>query len=627
MCGITGMAAFNRGLEPTYNKLEAMCNTITHRGPDETGMHIRDGVALGMRRLSIIDIKGGNQPIYNEDRSIRTVYNGEIYNFRELRKELENKGHVFSTNTDTEVIVHAYEEFGDDFPQHFNGMFAFVLHDSRRNLLFLVRDHIGIKPLYYSFNKDYLVWGSEIKAILASGLVERELDTDALGQFLAWEYVPGQSTLFKTVKKLEPGKMIKIDLKRPACKPITFWNLPLNGQTLTKTDEEWADIVDQSIQKSVRQQLISDVPLGAFLSGGVDSSLVVGSMGQANTFSIGFDDPSYNELKWARKVSNHLETKHIDDIIKPDILSLFDKLMYHMDDPIGDFSIFPTYLVSRHARKYVTVALSGDGGDELFGGYETYVAEQKAKQYTRIPAILRKKVVEPIVKSFKPRPEKKGLINKALRFVEGLEQPGALSHARWRIFAGEMLRECLFTPEALSKIQTPVSDHIQRLFDGSKEMTPLNRCLYVDLKSYLTDNCLVKVDRMSMATSLEARVPLLDKELVELAFLIPDKLKVANGKTKILLKRVAARRIPSDCVYRPKEGFSIPIKNWLNTELHTLMQDLLDERKLREEGLFQTDTIEKLKREHTSGLANHSHVIWSLMVFQAWRRHWLEGKN
>jgi asparagine synthase (glutamine-hydrolysing) len=602
-----------------------MCNTITHRGPDEVGMDIRDGVGLGMRRLSIIDLKGGSQPIYNEDRSIRTVYNGEIYNFKELKQELENKGHVFSTKTDTEVIVHAYEEFGDDFPRHFNGMFAFVLHDSNRNLLFMARDHIGIKPLYYSFGKDCLVWGSEIKAILASRFVERELDIDALGQFLAWEYVPGESTLFKAIKKLEPGKRIKINLKSPACRPMSFWNVPLHGRTLPKTDAEWADVVDQTIRKCVQQQLISDVPLGAFLSGGVDSSLVVGSMGNARTFSIGFDDPSYNELKWARKVAAHLGTRHVDDIIKPDILSLFDQLMYHMDDPIGDFSIFPTFLVSRHARNYVTVALSGDGGDELFGGYETYVAEQKAKQYELIPSVLRKSFVEPIVKSFRPRPEKKGLINKALRFVEGFEQPEALSHARWRIFAGEKLRDSLFTTEALSEIQTPASEHINRLFDDSKEMTPLNRCLYVDLKSYLVDNCLVKVDRMSMAVSLEARVPLLDKDLVELAFSIPDKFKVANGKTKILLKRLAARRVPADCIYRPKEGFSIPIKNWLNHQLYSLMEDLLNEKKLREEGLFQTDTVEKLKREHTSGLANHSHIIWSLMVFQAWRRQWLEG--
>jgi asparagine synthase (glutamine-hydrolysing) len=306
-------------------------------------------------------------------------------------------------------------------------------------------------------------------------------------------------------------------------------------------------------------------------------------------------------------------------------LSLFDQLMYHMDDPIGDFSIFPTFLVSRHARKFVTVALSGDGGDELFGGYETYVAEEKAKQYARIPSVLRKNFVEPIVKSFKPRSEKKGLINKALRFVEGIEQPETLSHARWRIFAGEMLRDRLFTPEALFEIQTPASEHIQRLFDDSKEMTQINRCLYVDLKSYLTDNCLVKVDRMSMAASLEARVPLLDRELVELAFSIPDKFKVAKGKTKILLKRIAAKRVPADCVYRPKEGFSIPIKNWLNNELRSLMEDLLDKKTVRAEGLFQTDTIEKLKQEHISGLANHSHIIWSLMVFQAWRRHWLKG--
>jgi asparagine synthase (glutamine-hydrolysing) len=596
MCGITGIAAFNQKPDPTYDQLKAMCNTIVHRGPDAAGMNIRNGVALGMRRLSIIDVEGGGQPIYNEDRSIRTVYNGEIYNYKELRQELEGKGHVFSTRTDTEVVVHAYEEYGTGFPREFNGMFAFALHDSRKNLLFLVRDHLGIKPLYYSFDGDYLVWGSEIKAILASGRIERRLDVDALGQFLAWEYVPGESTLFKSIKQLEPAAMLRVDLDRPTCNPSSYWNIPLDGQTQSKTDAEWEELIDHTIQQSVQRQLISDVPLGAFLSGGVDSSLVVNSMGRAKTFSIGFDDPSYNELNWARKVATHLGAQHIDDIIKPDILSLFDRLMYHMDDPIGDFSIFPTFLVSQHARKYVTVALSGDGGDELFGGYETYVAEEKAKQYARIPSFLRN---------------------------YWIKQPESLAHARWRIFAGEILRNRIFTPEALSELMTPAYEHIQKLFYACREMSQINRCLYVDLKSYLTDNCMVKVDRMSMAASLEARVPLLDKKLVELAFLIPDEFKVAHGKTKILLKRIAARHVPADCVYRPKEGFSIPIKNWLICELRPLMEDLLDSKKLRENGLFEANFVEKLKQEHLNGTANNSHVLWSLMVFQAWHDKWL----
>jgi asparagine synthase (glutamine-hydrolysing) len=359
------------------------------------------------------------------------------------------------------------------------------------------------------------------------------------------------------------------------------------------------------------------------LSGGVDSSLVVSCMGAASTFSIGFHDPTYNELKWARKVANHLGVNHVDDIIKPDIVALFDKLMHHMDDPIGDFSIFPAYLVSQHARKNVTVALSGDGGDELFGGYETYVADQMARQYAYVPSILRSNLIEPFIKSLKPRPAKKGLVNKAIRFVEGLEHPEDLSHARWRIFTGNGFKQTLFTPEAQAEISIPEDAHIHKLLQEAGDRDPLNRSLYVDLRSYLCDNCLVKIDRMSMAVSLESRVPLLDKELVELAFRIPGHLKVANGKTKVLLKRVAARHVPRGCVYRPKEGFSIPIKNWLKSDLRPLMEDLLDKSSIKKEGLFQPATIETLKQEHLSGAANHSHLLWSLMVFQAWKKKWL----
>ena len=627
MCGIAGIAVFNGGPQPTYEQLQTMCNTLVHRGPDEAGMDIRDNVAIGMRRLSIIDLSGGSQPIFNEDRSIRTVFNGEIYNFRELRRDLEARGHAFKTHSDTEVIVHSYEEYGSDFPKYLNGMFAFVVHDLTRRKLVLVRDHIGIKPLFYAFGRDWIVWGSEIKAILASRLIERRLDVDALGEFLAWEYVPGARTLFEGIRKLEPGQMIEVDLDRPVCKPRPYWDVRIGHEGDAKSPEDWAEEVDQTLHRCVQRQLVSDVPLGAFLSGGVDSSLVVASMGRARTFSIGFDDPSYNELKWARKVADHLGVDHVDDIIKPDVVGLFDQLMNHMDDPIGDFSIFPTYLVSRHARNHVTVALSGDGGDELFGGYETYLANGMAERYGLVPGLVRKRFIEPVIKSFKPRSEKKGLINKALRFVEGLEHADELSHARWRIFAGETVRQNLFTREALKKIETPAAAHILDLLKRSGERDPLNKSLYVDLKSYLVDNCLVKVDRMSMAVSLEVRVPYLDTEMVELAFQIPRQLKVANGQTKILLKRVAARHVPEKCIYRPKEGFSIPIKNWLGTQFLPLMQDLLKVEDIKSQGLFQPETIERLKKEHLSGVANHSHILWSMMVFQDWRRRWLENSS
>jgi asparagine synthase (glutamine-hydrolysing) len=369
--------------------------------------------------------------------------------------------------------------------------------------------------------------------------------------------------------------------------------------------------------------LISDVPLGAFLSGGVDSSLVVAGMGPARTFSIGFDDPSYNELPWSERVAEHLGVSHKTEIIHPQIADLFQHLMLFMDDPIGDFSIFPTFLVSKVTRRDVTVALSGDGGDECFGGYETYVAQQMARSWSRIPGFVRR-MAEPVIRSIRPTAKKKGTINKAKRFVEGLEHGEALEHARWRLFIGEALRRQLFTPEARRQIDGTVGDHILALQRDSKGLDELNRCLFVDLKSYLSDNCLVKVDRMSMAVSLESRVPLLDHELVELAFALPSELKVRSGKTKVLLKKVAARHVPADCVYRPKEGFSIPIKNWLGAELRPLMEELLDSKRVSADGLFDPTVVQRLKTEHLQGVANHSHILWSLVVFHDWQRRWLQ---
>jgi asparagine synthase (glutamine-hydrolysing) len=351
--------------------------------------------------------------------------------------------------------------------------------------------------------------------------------------------------------------------------------------------------------------------------------LVVAAMGEhAKTFSIGFRDPSYNELRCAQKVAEHLKVDHQFDIIEPNVFELFDHLMPFMDDPIGDFSVFPTYLVSRHARQFVTVSLSGDGGDELFGGYETYLAQDRARQWERFPALIRKGIVEPAIRALKPTDQKKGFINKAKRFLEGLEHSSTLSHARWRLFVGEALRAQLFTPAARADMPMPVGYHVNKLAKRAAHRDEVDRSLYVDVKSYLVDNCLVKMDRMSMATSLEARVPLLDKELIELAFRVPSRLKVAAGKTKRLLKRVACRHVPRECIYRPKEGFSIPIKNWLRSEFRPLMEELLAPRRLASEGLFDVAAVTRLKEEHLAKKANHSHVLWSLMVFQDWRKRW-----
>lgn len=624
MCGIAGFVGRNRQYLPDPARLQRMCDAIEHRGPDDEGLEILGHVALGMRRLSIIDIEGGSQPIYNEDRTVRVTFNGEIYNFKELRRELERLGHRFRTDSDTEVIVHAYEEYGLDFVTRLNGMFAIALHDSNVDRVLLARDHLGIKPIFYALTEEAVVWASEIKSLLVSGLVNRTLDMTGLNEFLTWEYVPGPRTLFGGIRKLQPGHLITIDGDGEVSRPIEYWDIPTNSVTETLSEIEWLEKLDGAVNTSVKRQLVSDVPLGAFLSGGVDSSLVVAAMGDASTFSIGFDDPSYNELAYSEEVAKHLGTLHRTKLIEPQVVGLFDKLMHHLDDPIGDFSIFPTYLVSKLAKESVTVSLSGDGGDELFGGYETFSAQLLSQRFDRVPRPVRS-MINSVAACLPPTAKKKGFVNKVKRFSEGAMYDPALGHSRWRLFLSDVMRESLFTVDAGRSLTEPAGQHIKLLFDRAKELDDINRSLYVDTKSYLVDNCLVKTDRMSMAESLEVRVPLLDKNLVEMAFRIPSSLKIKRQQTKYLLKKLAARKIPHRCVYRPKEGFSIPIKNWLSGQFRPILEQYTSRELLLSDGIFNSDAVQKLKGEHLSGKANHSHTLWSLVVFHAWKERWLNG--
>jgi asparagine synthase (glutamine-hydrolysing) len=624
MCGITGILALGGAPLPANQVLQAMCGTLRHRGPDDLSLDSRDGVALGNTRLAVIDVEGGRQPLFNESGSVRTVLNGEIYNFRELRRTLQNAGHVFRTASDTEVIVHAYEEYGLDFVNELNGIFGLVLHDMERQRVILARDHMGVKPLYYSLVDDkYLVWGSEIKSLLASRLIAPQLSVDALGQFLSWEYVPGTQTLFEGIRQLAPAEAIVVDLRSSKMSIRKYWSI-VNAMThRSRSAEDWEDEISAQITASVKGQMVSDVPLGAFLSGGVDSSLVVASMGDANTFSIGFDDPSYNELDYATRIANHLGVRQTKKIIRSNVADLFDTLIFHLDDPIGDFSVFPTYLISRMARENVTVALSGDGGDELFGGYETYVAQRYARWYQYLPNFITRDMLPALANRIRPTRKKKGTINKLKRFIEGAALPASMNHARWRIFASDELKSQLFTPTAAAELITPTGQHIHDLYTTAAALPELNRSLYVDTQSYLADNCLVKVDRMSMANSLEVRVPLLDKELVTMAFDVPPNLKIRGSETKWLLKRIASRQLPRECVYRPKEGFSIPMKHWLGSHFRPILEEYLSPSKLRRDGIFEVRMIERLKQEHFAGPANHSHILWSLIVFHAWKERWL----
>jgi asparagine synthase (glutamine-hydrolysing) len=625
MCGITGLVALAGAAPPDEALLRAMCRTLTHRGPDDEGVRIAGRTGLAMRRLAIIDIEGGAQPMTSPDGAVSVVCNGEIYNFVELRRELEALGHAFATRSDTEVIVHAYVQWGEACLTRLDGMFGLAILDERRGRLLLARDPIGVKPLYWARTGRHLVFGSEIRAILASGVVPRELDLDGVGELMTWEYVPGEGTLLRGVQKLGAGCALHLDLGSGSHQLRRYWDVPEGPEESGRSDAEWLGLLEETVDRCVRRQLVSDVPLGAFLSGGVDSSLVVSAMDGAHAFGIGFEDPSYDELPWARRVARHLDVELTEETLRPRVGELFERLVEHFDDPIGDTSTFATYLVAQLARRHVTVVLSGDGGDELFGGYESYVAQAWGRLYRRIPGFLRRRVIAPAVLALPPRPAKKGLVNKARRFVEGAALPEALAHARWRCFVANGLREALFTPEALEATRRPAGAHVLELFERAGPRDAVNRGLYVDLRSYLCDDILTKVDRTSMAVSLEARVPLLDPELVSLAFRIPGHLKVARGRTKILLKRLAATRVPPECVYRPKEGFSTPIKHWLDAELGPRVDGLLDTGRLREQGIFQPALVERLRAEHRSGKANHSHVLWTLVVFQAWAERWLAG--
>ncbi len=621
MCGIAGIVhADGQGQVPQHI-LKQMCDTIAHRGPDDEGFYTKGNVGLGMRRLSIIDLAGGHQPISNEDGSAWIVFNGEIYNFQSLRAELQAKGHEFATNTDTEAIVHAYEEYGEDCVKKLNGMFAFAIWDKRRQKLFLARDRLGVKPLYYYADSSRFVFGSELKAVLECDEVPRELDYEALDTYLTFEYIPAPSSIFRDIKKLPPGHTLTLQNGRASVKK--YWDIRF--ERAEGTEEELGEQLYELLKDSVRMRLIADVPLGAFLSGGIDSSTIVCMMSEimdrpVKTFSIGFDDPSYNELGYARAVARHFGTDHYEEIIRPNVVEMVENLVGYLDEPMADVSIFPTYLVSKLARGQVTVVLSGDGGDELFAGYDWYVADRMERRYRMIPGVLRNHLIPAVMRRVRPSSQKKGFVNKMKRFVEGAAIEPRLQHFRWNTFLTQKTRSAIFSQDAKAAFNGHnAHDTFIGYLEKFEQADPLWRSQFADIKTYMVDDILTKVDRMSMAVSLEARVPFLDYRVVEFAASVPSELKLNGSTTKYLLKKAMAKRLPQEVLTRGKEGFSIPIKNWLKDELRPMMDELLSPERVRREGLFNPAYVEKLKTQHVSGAANHSHQLWPLMVFQIWR--------
>jgi asparagine synthase (glutamine-hydrolysing) len=621
MCGVCGLVLLKNGGTPDIRVLQRMCAAITHRGPDDEGQIVLGPAGLGMRRLSIIDLKTGHQPLANEDESLWIVFNGEIYNFRELRAELVRLGHRFRTQSDTEVIVHGFESWGEAVCERLNGIFAFALWDAKRNRLFLARDHVGVKPMYYYRDSEKFVFGSEIKSILKCPDVRRTLDPDALNQYLTFEYVPSPASIFREVRKLEPGHWLS--LQDGVIRLSRYWTFVPEPSAWTEAAA--SERLRELLRDSVRMQLVSDVPLGAFLSGGIDSSIVVSLMARfmdrpVKTFSIGFQESSYNELKYARAVARKYGTEHHEFMIRPQVLELTEKLVHQLDEPFGDFSIFPTYLVSRMARDFVTVTLSGDGGDELFAGYDTYRAHRfDRRYYHRLPKLVKRQVFDRLADDMPPSAKKKGAVNTFKRFVQGTRLPKELSHARWMVFLTPAERRALFTPEMFERFAPELPyETIFRHGREAEKADDVARNGYIDLKTYLADDILVKVDRMSMAASLEARVPYLDPRIVEFALSLPPDLKMKGFRTKVLLRKTFWNDLPEEVQNRDKQGFSIPIKNWIRAELKPMMLDLLAEKRIREQGVFRPSFVSRLVREHLEGTENHSHKLWALMVYEQW---------
>jgi len=634
MCGICGIATKAGGPPVPSDLITRMCREIVHRGPDDEGVHVEPGVGLGNRRLSIIDVEGGHQPLSNEDGTVWIAYNGEAYNFSEVRDELIGRGHAFKTHSDTETMVHAFEEWGPDrFLDRFRGMFAFALWDRKNGRLRLVRDRVGIKPLYYTLLADgTLVFGSELKTILAHPGVPRDVEPVALDLFLTLEYIPAPFSIFKNIYKLPAASVLTYEDGRVDVR--AYWDVAppaTPDQRLSKRSVALLrDELYALLKESVRLRLVSDVPLGAFLSGGIDSSTIVGLMRELGasplrTFSIGFKDASYDELGHARRIARLFETEHEELVIEPQALELTKKLIRHLDEPLGDFSIFPTFLVSQMARARVKVALSGDGGDELFGGYEHYQAQKIA----RIPGVAPgARAAGRVTRRFSPSDKKKGAWNKMRRFSQAFDHDRSLRHLRWMMFLSDADKAVLYSEDLKASLggvqgisaREPFSSLYKRL-EGFDRTTGE---LYLDLKTYLVDDIMVKVDRMSMATSLEAREPLLDHKLVEFAFRLPGRLKLRGLTTKWIFKTTVERLLPRENIYRKKEGFSIPIKHWLRAELRELMEDHLSETRFAAAGFFNYGPVRAMMDAHTAGRENYSHQLWALLLFEIWREQYLK---
>lgn len=624
MCGIAGMVQTHGDSAVDHAAVHRMCEAIVHRGPDDEGIFVKDGVGLGMRRLSIIDLAGGHQPVFNEDKTVWIVFNGEIYNFPELRGELEKRGHRFYTHTDTEVIVHLYEDLGADCVKKLRGMFAFALYDERCGKLLMARDRLGKKPLHYALAGDRLLFGSEIKSILAVAPELASVNHEALLQYMYFGYVPDPITAFLRIQKLPPGHLLEFEAGEVHVRQ--YWDLPEYGTHQPRSEEECLEELEWRLAEAVRIRLISDVPLGALLSGGTDSSTVVGLMARASsnpvkTFSIGFSHDDFNEAHYARIVAKHFGTEHHELVLEPNVLETVETLTSSLEEPFGDSSMLPTYYVSCMARKHVTVALSGDGGDELFAGYDRYGIHLRRQIFERIPpsiwGLYRKHVYPMLPQGMRGR---KFSYNVSLpwreRYVDGISF--VPSFERDMPLLSSEFRDVLRTAGNPENV-------MYRYFDLAPAKDPVSQMLYVDTKTYMVADILTKVDRMSMATSLEVRVPMLDHLFVEWVTGLPTEWKLRGGRQKYILRKLAERvGVPREALDRPKQGFALPLVHWIRNELKELILTVLLEPRTLQRGYFQPEGIKRLLDEHFRERRDHSGRIWRLLIFELWHRNFLE---
>lgn len=619
MCGIAGIAGGpNEIVDPAL--VHRMCQSIVHRGPDDEGILVKPGIGLGMRRLSIIDLAGGHQPIFNEDRSVAVVYNGEIYNFPDLRRELEQRGHRFYTACDTEVIVHLYEEHGPECVQKLRGMFAIALYDERQHSLLLARDRLGIKPLHYAFVNGRLFFGSEIKAILAAAPELADIDRSALLQYFYFGYIPDPLTAFSPIKKLPPGHLLQFEDGGITVRQ--YWDLPRYGTHSPRSEEECLEQLEHLLADAVRIRLISDVPLGALLSGGTDSSTVVALMARAasgpvKTFSIGFRHGDFNEAPYARIVAERFGTEHHELVLEPDVVQTVETLTRSLEEPFGDSSMLPTYYVSCLARQHVTVALSGDGGDEAFAGYDRYRMHLHDRSFHWIPQATRDFYREHIHGLVPYKVPGRNLAYSVSlpwqdRYIEGVSL---------KPFQREM--SLLSADFANGKCDSFAQ--FRKYLDQAPADDPLARVLYLDSKTYLPGDILTKVDRMSMATSLEARVPILDHVFLEWVTGLRPEWKLRGRSQKYLLKRLAERvGVPKEVLYRPKQGFALPLRHWMRYELKDLIVTSLTEPRTMQRGYFNSNGVRRILDEHFDGRRDHSPRIWRLLMMELWHRNFLE---